>query len=71
MPNTIAEVVPDQPTIKLYQKDFLAIKNIDVDDKCCLHVKVKAKSKYREDYMEGEPLCITFQVVKVTECEDD
>lgn len=57
---------PESPTIKLYERDFPDIKNIDVDDKCELVIKVIAKSKYREDYTEGDPLCITFDVKKVS-----
>lgn len=55
---------PSKPTLKLYQRDLPKIKDIDVDDKLTLTLKVTAKSKYREDYMEGEPLCITFEVNK-------
>ena len=57
---------PEKPTLKLYAKDLPAIKDIDVDDQCKLILKVKAKSKYREDFIEGNPLCITFEVQKVS-----
>lgn len=57
---------PEKPTIKLYEKDLAGLKNIDVDDKCTLILQVVAKSKYREDYIEGDPLCITFDVKKVS-----
>lgn len=69
---TVKELVekPSKPTIKLYEKDLKGLKDIDVDDKLTLTLKVIAKSKYREDYMESEPLCITFEVNKAEVTND-
>lgn len=67
MAEYLSEVVSkrDNPTIKLYDYNLKGLKDIDVDDKLCLHIDVVAKSKYHEEYQEGEPLCITFEVKKV------
>lgn len=54
----------EQPTVKLYDYDLANLKDIDVDDKLTLNLKVRAKSKYHEEFMEGNPLCITFEIVK-------
>lgn len=72
MRDSIAEVVSDKekPTIKLYTGDLPGIKDIDVDDKCCFEIKAKAKSKYREDYRPGNPLCITFEITSAKHCAD-
>jgi hypothetical protein len=72
----MAEYVSDlvernhKPELKLYARDLKGLKDIDVDDKCCLHVKVKAMKKYHAEYEEGNPLCITFEITKVEKCED-
>lgn len=73
MPQYIGEIAEgaEKPRLKLYEKDLKGLKNIDVDDKMCLHLKVKAISKYHEGYEGDGPLCITFEISKAEECDGE